>query len=86
MHDTSYLKTLIDVFQALASQVKLAVSQGLKLEDIHKRVTLDEFKERFRSFARTGLWRNDSFATFMGPAINRAYQEATGKLKPETED
>src|SRR5215467_5687882 len=84
MHDVSYLRTLVELFQALASQVKLAVSQGLSLEDTRKRVTLPEFKDRFASFASTDLWSKDGFATFLQGAVDRAYQEATGKLKPES--
>jgi len=86
MHDASYLRTLIELFQALTSQVKLAVSQGLSLEDTRKKVTLAEFKDRFAGFARTELWKNDGFATFLQGAVDRAYQEATGKLKPESEE
>jgi len=85
MHDASYLKTLVELFQALTAQVRTAVSQGLSLEDIRKNVTLAEFKDRFARFARTELWRNDGFATFLQGAVDRAYQEATGKLKPESE-
>jgi len=86
MHDASYLKTLVEVFQALTSQVKIAVSQGLSLEDTRKKVTLVEFKDRFAGFARTELWRNDGFGTFLQGAVDRAYQEATGKLKLESEE
>ena len=86
MHDASYLKTLVELFQALTSQVKKAVSQGLSLEDTRKNVTLPEFKDRFSSFARTELWRNEGFGTFLQAAVDRAYQEATGKLKPESEE
>lgn len=85
MHNASYLKTLVELFQALTSQVKLSVSQGLSLEDTRKKMTLVEFKDRFASFAHTDLWRNDGFATFLQGSIDRAYQEATGKLKPEFE-
>jgi cyclase len=86
MHDTSYLKTLVELFQALTSQVKAAVAQGLSLEETRKKVTLAEFKERFASFASTDLWRASGLPTFLYSAVDRAYQEATGKMKPETED
>ncbi len=86
MHDTSYVKTLIEVFQTLFAQVKTAAAEGLSLDDTRKKVTLDEYKDRFAHFATTELMRKSGFSSFLGPAIDRAYQEATGKLKPETED
>ena len=86
MHDTSYLTLLIDTFQALYSQVKAAAAQGASFEDVRKKVTLDEFKPRFESLATTSLMRASGFPSFLAGAIDRAYQEATGKLKPESED
>jgi cyclase len=86
MHDTSYLKTLIEVFQALFAQVKAVAAQGLSLDEIRKKVTMEDYKQRFESFATTDLMRRNGFRGFLGGAIDRAYQEATGKLKPEAED
>ena len=86
MHETSYLKTLIELFQALFAQVKAATAQGLTLDEIRKKVSMDDYKQRFEGFANTALMRKSGFRSFLGPAIDRAYQEATGKLKPETED
>jgi cyclase len=86
MRDTSYLKTLIEVFQALFAQVKAAAAQGLSLDEIRKQVTMEDYEQRFESFATTDLMRRNGFRGFLGGAIDRAYQEATGKLKPEAED
>ena len=86
MHDTSYLKTLVELFQGLFVQVKAATAQGLSLDDVRKKVTMEEFRERFERFATTDLMRKSGFRSFLAPAIDRAYQESTGKLKPETED
>ncbi|HTT32532.1 MAG TPA: MBL fold metallo-hydrolase [Methylomirabilota bacterium] len=86
MHDTTYLKALIELLQALTTQVKAAVAQGLSLEETRKKVTLVEFKERFAGYASTDLWRSGGLATFLYSAIDRAYQEATGKMKPESEE
>jgi cyclase len=84
MHDASYLKTLVEMFQALSTQVKEAVAQGLSLADTRKKVTLDEFSKRIAgdNNQRRGGFRS----AFLEPAVDRAYQEATGKLKLETED
>ena len=86
MHDASYLKSLIEVFQALTRQVKAAAEQGLSLEETRKRVKLTIFRERFAGYASTDLWKSGGFDTFLYSAVDRAYQEATGKLKPENEE
>jgi cyclase len=86
MHDTAYLKTLVEVFQSLFAQVKAAAAQGLTLDEVLKKVTMEEYKQRFEGFASTDFMRKSAFRSFVRPAVDRAYQEATGKLKPETED
>ena len=86
MHDTSYFKTLIEVFQALFAQVKAAAAQGLSLDEVRKKVTMQDYKHRFETFASTDLMRKSGFPTFLSGAIDRAYQEANGKLKPDAED
>jgi cyclase len=84
MHDDSYLKTLVEMFQELSTQVKRAVSAGLSLADTRKKVTLDDFKRRL---AEEDSDRQLAFrSAFLYPAVDRAYQEATGKMKPEPED
>jgi len=86
MHDTSYLTLLIEAFQALFSQVQAAVAQGTSLDDIRKKVTLDEFRPRFAALATTELMRKSGFDSFLSGALDRAYQEITGHLKPETDE
>lgn len=84
MHDASYLKILAEMFQALWTQVKEAVAQGLSLEDTRKRVTLDDFGQRLAAGDRG---RQLAFrSAFLNPAVDLAYQEAIGKMKPESED
>jgi len=83
MHDASYLRTLIALFSSLFAQVKQAAALGLSLDDTRKRVNLDEFKERL---AGSDFFRQLAFrSAFLAPAVERAYQEATGTLKPEAE-
>src|SRR5262249_34418954 len=55
IRDTSYLTLLIEAFQALFSQVKAEAARGATLDDIRKRVTLDDFKPRFDRLATTDL-------------------------------
>jgi len=86
MHDTSYLKLVAEMCQALFTQVKAAVAEGSTLEAIRKKVTLPDFKQRIDALATTDLMRASGFNSFLYPATDRAYQEASGKLKPENED
>lgn len=80
--DTSYVKTLIAMFQALNLQVKQAVDKGETLKAIEGAVKLEEFRQRL---AGDNAMRNLGFqGAFLQPAIERAYQEATGALKPES--
>jgi glyoxylase-like metal-dependent hydrolase (beta-lactamase superfamily II) len=86
LRDTSYLTLLIDTFRTLFSQVKSAVAAGATLDEIHKKVMLADFKPRFDRLATTDLMRASGFLSFLQPAVDRAYQEATGHLKPETDE
>lgn len=83
MHDVSYLATLIEMFQALTTQVREAVAQKLSLEDIRRKVTLDAYASRL---AGDDPMRRRGFRSFLHAATERAYQEATGTLKPEGEE
>ena len=82
-HDTRYLETLVEMFRALTTQVKEAAGQGLSLDDTRKRVTLDDFRSRL--VGDDVFWQGGFRNAFLGPAVDRAYQEAKGALKPEVE-
>jgi cyclase len=82
LHDTSYLALLIETFQALFTQVKAVAVGGASLDEVRKKVTLEEFKPRFDKLATEGR-RASGFAMFLSGGVDRAYQEATGHLKPE---
>jgi glyoxylase-like metal-dependent hydrolase (beta-lactamase superfamily II) len=86
LRDTSYLKLIAEMCQSLFNQVKTALAQGATLDDLHKKITLPDFKQRLAPLATTNLMRDSAFNSFLYPAIDRAYQEVTGHLKPETED
>jgi glyoxylase-like metal-dependent hydrolase (beta-lactamase superfamily II) len=84
LRDAGYLKTLIERFQALTSQVREAVSRKQSLEETRKLVKLEDFGQRL---AGDDSMRKAAFrSAFLHPAVDRAYQEATGRLKPEAED
>lgn len=81
MHDYSYFHQLIALFNDLSTQVKTRVAEGQTLEKIQKEVTLAEWKQRL---AGNNKKRQTDFENyFVQPAVPRAYQEATGKMKEE---
>jgi glyoxylase-like metal-dependent hydrolase (beta-lactamase superfamily II) len=84
MHDISYLQTLVEMFRALTTQVNQAVSEKLTLAETRKRVTLPDFEKRLAG--NDPMRKRDFRGGFLYPAVDRAYQEATGTLKPESMD
>ena len=84
MHDTSYFQLLKETMEALTSHVKQAVAQGKDLKETQSEVKLDDFVKRLA--AGDKVHESQIRGTFIEPAIDRAYQEATGKLKPEAEE
>jgi cyclase len=73
-HDYSYLDLVISLLQSVVAQVQDAERQGLKLEDIRKKVDLSTFE---KTFAGDDHDRQVAFrGGFTQPAIERAYQEA----------
>jgi len=83
MHDTAYMQTIAEIFQELSTQARAAVAQKLSFEDIRKKISADDFAKRLPGGSAE---KNPFFSTFLYGAVDRAYQEATGKLKPENED
>lgn len=80
--DDSYIRTLMEMFQTLFAEVKAGVAKGESEADIRKHVTLEEFRKRI---AGDDGVRDQGFrGAFLRPGIDRAYQEATGTLKPES--
>jgi cyclase len=82
MKDYSYFKTLIALFDALTAQVKAAVAKGLSEEETRKQVDLDRFAKQLAG--EDPYRRRAFFDFFVQPAVGRAYEEITGKVKPES--
>jgi glyoxylase-like metal-dependent hydrolase (beta-lactamase superfamily II) len=77
MSDTSYLKTLIALLEDTRTQVQAAVKEGLTLEDVRKRVTLENWKTKL---AGDNKFRRRAFRDFfLSPGIEQAYKEAKGE-------
>lgn len=84
MRDTSYLQLLKETIEALAAQVKQAVAQGKNLKEMQAEIKLDDFVKRLA--AGDKVHESQIRGTFIQPGVDRAYQEATGKLKPEADE
>ncbi len=77
MSDASYIKTLISLLEDTRAQVRAAVKEGLKLEDVRKRVTLEDWKTKL---AGDDKFRRRAFRDFyLNPGIEQAYKEAVGE-------
>jgi hypothetical protein len=82
MHDYSYLEKLIPLFEGVSAQVKAAADAGLSLEETYKKIDLNAFRDQLAG--KDGFRRHAFDEYFVQPAVNRAYQEAKGKMNPET--
>jgi cyclase len=83
MHDSAYVQLEIEALQTVWQEVKQCVLDGLTLEQTHKKLTLDALAQRF---AGSDPYKMRGFReVFLQPAIERAFQEASGNLKPEAE-
>jgi cyclase len=77
MKDTGYLETLIALLGDVRTQVRAAVKENLSLEEVRKKVTLDDWKQRL---AGDNPDRRRAFKDFfLDPGIERAYKEAKGE-------
>jgi cyclase len=83
MHDFSYVRHVRDALVQIDAQVQAAVAQGKTLEEAQAAVKVDAV---VTGFAAPGPddFRVRAFAqVFVAPAVERAYQEAQGKLEDE---
>jgi hypothetical protein len=80
-HDWEYARKVSALLKALRTQVADAVAKGATLEQVHERVDLSQFQ---KSFAGDRADRAAAFGDYFEySAVDRAYQEATGKLAEE---
>jgi hypothetical protein len=85
MYDNSYLELVRDLTAATYWRVKALADKGLTFEEVQKQIDLSDFKAKFVLNNDPGLdreWRG----LYLPGALDRAYQEATGKMKSELED
>jgi glyoxylase-like metal-dependent hydrolase (beta-lactamase superfamily II) len=77
LHDTSYLKTLHEMFASIWQQTEASVSRGETLEQTRKSVKLDEFQKQL---AGDSLVRRLLFSNYVAyPAVGAAFREASAR-------
>jgi glyoxylase-like metal-dependent hydrolase (beta-lactamase superfamily II) len=79
LRDRELLDVETRLVRALVAEVQRAVEEGKSLEDTRKQVTLDEFRSFFTGDAPERL---EGFQQSVGEAVERAYREARGEIKP----
>jgi len=80
-HDFEYVKLVASALDSVTRQVRAAVQEGLSLDETRARVDLTPLRARF---AGASLDRARAFHdAFEKPAVERAYEEAKGKLSDE---
>lgn len=77
MKDTSYIQSLIALLEDVRTQVRSAVKEDLSLDEVRKRVTLDDWKQRLAGDHRARRRAFNDF--FLTPGLERAYKEARGE-------
>jgi glyoxylase-like metal-dependent hydrolase (beta-lactamase superfamily II) len=70
-----HLEKILGLFESIVAQVQECARAGLSLEDTRKKVDLEKFRAYFTPDEVAGRYWNG----FMPAAIERAYNEATGK-------
>jgi glyoxylase-like metal-dependent hydrolase (beta-lactamase superfamily II) len=83
MHDTSYMELVRDLTATTYSRVKALADKGLSLDEVNKQINMDDFKAKFVTTNDPAVDRH--WRSYLRGAVDRAYQEATGKMKPEVD-
>lgn len=75
MHDKTYMKTVRQLLVDLNDQVKQGIAQGLSLEQVKKKVTLQSYKDELTRGIPERVYAWDNY--FM-PAVESAWNEQKG--------
>lgn len=79
-HDKRYLADVKELMSSISAQVRNAYKPGVSLDDVSKRVDLTASRAKI---AGEDKFLQANFDYMMQSAIDRAYQEVTGTMKPE---
>ena len=79
MHDTSYLKSMAELFRSIKQQVDVCVARGDSLDQTRKSVDLKFFRQQFAGDSRV---RNMVFNSYVvGAGVEAAFVDATARKK-----
>jgi cyclase len=74
MRDTTYLRSLADLFSSITKQVKTAADAGQSLDQVRKSVNLDQFLQKFAGDSQLKRFLFANYVT--GPAVASAFRAA----------
>ncbi len=80
MHDRTYLREIEGLMESIDRQVRSAYRPGMKLEELRKQVDLADFRKRI---AGDSAFIGANFDAAAQSAVDRAWQQASGKMDPE---
>lgn len=81
MRDATYINMLVALLEDVRTKIQAAVKENLSLEEIRKRITLSEWKQKLAGSNTDRQRAFDEF--FVTPGLERAYLEAKGELPKE---
>ena len=80
MRDRVYLREVEGLMESIDRQVRAAYRPDMKLEDLKKQVDLADFRKQI---AGDSAFIGANFDAAAQSAIERAWQQARGKMEPE---
>jgi glyoxylase-like metal-dependent hydrolase (beta-lactamase superfamily II) len=81
MHDKSYLTDVRALMESISSQVHALYKPGVSVEDVRKQVDIAALRQKICGDDKFVLANFDNMV--LQSALERAYQEEAGSLKPE---
>jgi len=81
MHDKKYLVDIAELMESIMKQARAAWQPGMTAEDLRKKIDLEPFRQRI---AAGNAFIDANFnAMIKTSAVNRAWEELAGAMKPE---
>ncbi|MEO7965706.1 MAG: MBL fold metallo-hydrolase [Gemmatimonadaceae bacterium] len=80
MHDMHYVSDVAETLESIAKQSREKYHAGMTAEELRAAVDLSAFSERF---SHGDAFVRDNFVAQMNLAVDRMWQELSGKWKPE---
>ncbi len=80
MHDKAYIRSLAALMESIDSQARAAFKPGMTLDELRKHVDVAQFRKQIAGDDR---FIGANFDVAAQSAVQRAWEEACGKLEPE---